>query len=256
MLTALVAFLEATYPPETKHAKRIWAATAVFLAIAAIVLVIVQVDLAAKDRQESEKETEKLNASLRTANEQLKTQGDQLHGLTGGVRDLKKLMQLDPTESPDRVLAAAAAKILDLDKRVKDQGQQVATLERKTASRKLGKSQSDAISDAIKASHLTCTIQITSLTSDAEGASYGEQFVAPINNGGWSARPLLGSFMVLGGIPVGVSLKTSSAGDPCAEAFAGALGKGGLPHPMPAELNMTLPSGTVELMIGRNPDSF
>jgi len=204
MLTALAAFLEATYPPETKRAKRIWAAFAVFLACIAIVLVIVQVDLAAKDRGESAKETKRLNEALNTANAQLKTQGGQISNLAGGVNDLKNLMRLNPSESPDKVLAAAAAKILELEKTSKMQGTQIESLQ----SRHLSAIEKSKLHDAaIKVCPFAPKISVTASNGNQEAQAYGMEFVEVFRNAGCPADldlPIPGLTPEVRGVHIGV----------------------------------------------------
>ena len=54
MLTGFVTFLETIFPPETRNAQRAWAAIPAVVALTAIILVVVQVRLAAKEREKSD----------------------------------------------------------------------------------------------------------------------------------------------------------------------------------------------------------
>ena len=167
VLTGIVAFLETLDPPETERAKRIWTGIVGILGTTAIVLMIVQVRLAARDRDLSQHAMDGLRKDLKTQNGKLATIG-------GKLDELKKLTQSRPDESADKVLAAAAAKILELEKASNTQETQIRSLQSRHLS---DKEKIKLRAAASKLCPIAPKTSVTASNGDREAQAYGMEFV-------------------------------------------------------------------------------
>jgi hypothetical protein len=166
-----VAFVETIYPPDTRKAKRCWTVIAGICALSAIVLVVVQVRLAAKDRDSS--------------NNEIKEQAKQLAAIKTGLDTLKQLTQSEANEPPGKVLAAAAAKILDLDAKLSKQAKQVQKLEKRTDWREIDQTTGNAMAAELRLAG-PHTVIVSTLVGNDEAIHYANRIIEIFRSGGWN----------------------------------------------------------------------
>ena len=156
-----------------------------------IVLVIVQVRLTAKDRTEANKQMRMLQNGMSTARNEAtdahteaKTARKETEKISAQLTELKTLTQSKPDEPPDKVLAAAAAKILDLDAKVKSQAKTVGQIQKQIAGRNIDETTAQAIIADLKrvGPH---TVTVDALLND-EANRYANRLIEILREGGWN----------------------------------------------------------------------
>jgi hypothetical protein len=116
VLSGMLAFIETIYPPQTRAQKRGWIAVFGCLVVAAVVLVIAQVRLTAKDRAEANKQMQRLQDSASTAKNEAIEAHAEARAAHKVIVAIAIKLGVSPDSPPEAIVKAVEDKIAAHDK--------------------------------------------------------------------------------------------------------------------------------------------
>lgn len=144
-------------------------------------------------------------------------QGAQFQKIDAGIEELKRVTPSKPTDPPEKVLAAAAAKILELDAKT---SQLEAGVKDITATRRLDNRQKHILLDTLRSENFQRKIDFVWVT-DSEALAYANDLFSVFEKAGsLSYRSAIEQQFKPGVIPKGLLVLVKDWGQPPKEAIA------------------------------------